>query len=86
MLALTIARPIYILKKAYFVLSEKPLENKVKELENYKVDDMMNKTIVLAYMKDDLIIFFEHYKTTDMFDAIKVKYSIDIATHVQVLL
>lgn len=47
----------------------------------------MVKAIMLTYMEDDLIYFFEKYKTTnDTFDAIKTRYDVNTATHVKVLL
>lgn len=42
----------------------------------------MANAIMLVYMEDDLIYFFEDYKTTKvMFDAIKVRYHVNTATH-----
>lgn len=57
------------------------------DLKKFRVDDLMAKIIMLAYMKDDLIHFFQDYKTIkEMFEAIKATYDVNTATHVQVLL
>ncbi|CAN6472123.1 unnamed protein product [Victoria cruziana] len=87
MLALTLKRLIYVLEKPYLILPDRPSDDQIKELDNYRVDDLMAKTIMLAYMEDDLIQFFEDYKTTkEMFEAIKARYDVNTAAHVQVLL
>ncbi|CAN6440078.1 unnamed protein product [Victoria cruziana] len=87
LLALTLERLVYVLEKPYLVFPDTPSDEQNKELKNYKVDDLMAKTIMLAYMDDDLIRFFEDYKTTkEMFEAIKAQYDVNTATHVQVLL
>lgn len=65
MLALTIERLIYILEKPYPMLPEKQIEKQVKELENYMIDDLIDRTIILAYMEDDLNRFFKDYKATN---------------------
>lgn len=41
MLALILEKLIYMLEKLYHILSKKPLEEQTKELENYRVDDLM---------------------------------------------
>ncbi|CAN6475958.1 unnamed protein product [Victoria cruziana] len=87
LLALTLERLVYVLEKPYPIFPDTPSDEQNKELENYKVDDLMAKTIILAYMEDDLIRFFENYKTTkEMFEAIKARYDVNTAAHVQVLL
>lgn len=47
----------------------------------------MTKTIILVNMEDDLFRFFYYYKTTkEMFEAIRVWYDVNTATHMQMLL
>lgn len=78
---------IYVLEKLYPVLLEKPLENEMKELENFRVDDLMTNIIMLAYMEDNLFYFIDDYKTSrEMFDANKARYDVNTTTHMYVLL
>lgn len=84
MLSLTLEKLIYILEKSYPVLAKKSIEEQVKELKNCKVNDLMAKSNMLAYMEDDVIRFFINYKTTmKMFDAIKAKFDVNIVTHIK---
>lgn len=76
-----------MLKKLVLVISKKPIDEQLRELKNYEVNDLITKAIILAYMDDNLSRFFKVYKTTkEMFDVIKVSYDVNIATHMQVLL
>lgn len=48
---------------------------------------MKAKTIMLAYIEDDLIRFFKYYKTTkEMFETIKTRYDVNTITHMYILL
>lgn len=63
-----------MLEKSYHIFLEKSTEDQIKELENYKVDKLMDKTIILTYIEEYLIRFFEDYKTTKkMFVVIKAR-------------
>lgn len=60
------------------MLLEKPTDEQIKELESYKVDDLMAKIIMMAYMEDDLIGLFEDYKTMKKrFDDIKARRDVN---------
>lgn len=59
----------------------------MKELENFRVDDLMTNIIMLAYMEDNLFYFIDDYKTSrEMFDANKARYDVNTTTHMYVLL
>lgn len=74
------------MKKSYSVLPRKPTDEQTKELENYGIDEFMAKTIMLTYIEDVMIRFFENYKTMkEMFEANKVRYDVNTTTHMQLL-
>lgn len=86
LLELTLQILIYVLEKFYLVLLEKPpAEEPIKELKNYRVDDMMTIIIILTYKEDGIIRFFEDYKiTNEVFKAIKARYNANTTAHIQV--
>lgn len=50
MLAPTLEILIYVLEKLYPILPKRPTKEQTKELKNYTIDDLMAKTIILAYI------------------------------------
>lgn len=53
-----------MLDKPYPLLPKNPTKEQIKELESYRVDELMAKNIMLMYMEDDMIRFSEDCKTT----------------------
>ncbi|CAN6454213.1 unnamed protein product [Victoria cruziana] len=90
LLALTLERIAYVLKDPYPVLPENPSneqrEDHKKLVTSFDDDDLIAKTIMIAYMEDNLAKVFEDHKTAkDVFEAVSSKYDSKTATHVQVL-
>lgn len=89
MLALTLERTTYVLKELHLVLPEnstnEQLEDHKKLMTTFN-DNLIAKTIMIAYMKDDLVKVFEDYQTIrKVFEIVSVKYDAKIAAHIEVL-
>ncbi|KAF3787594.1 Transposon TX1 uncharacterized protein [Nymphaea thermarum] len=86
MLALTLEKLIYVINQPFPTLGDKPTSEQKRAYESFSSDDLMAKTIMLAFMKDDLIRVFEDCPTAkEMFDAIASKYNTMTAMHIQLL-
>lgn len=67
MLALTLEWTTYVLKDLCPILPENPTIEQLDDLKKlttaFKDDDLIVKTIIIVYMKDDLAKIFEDYPT-----------------------
>ncbi|KAF3782088.1 hypothetical protein EJ110_NYTH20377 [Nymphaea thermarum] len=86
MLALTLEKLIYVINQPFPTLGDKPTSEQKRAYESLSSDDLMAKTIMLAFMEDDLIRVFEDCPTAkEMFDVIASKYNTMTAMHIQLL-
>ncbi|XP_031487910.1 uncharacterized protein LOC116255930 [Nymphaea colorata] len=85
MLALTLER--LMINKSFSILGDKPTNEERRTYEAFETDNLMAKTIMSAFMKDDLIKVFEDSSIAkEMFDFISSKYNTTTTMHIQLLL